>query len=402
MKPKDATLTPDATIRLSRHLLWAMAIISLAGIGLSTELTRIHYLTHTDPSYHALCAISDRINCETVALSTYSIFLGVPVSAWGMLAYSAMAFFIFWGLRLRKPHQLWPLGFLSAMSGMAVCVSAFLGYLSITVIDSICIYCNGLYLANTLLFIISIYLLYKNQCGFWSAFRADLQVFGKGNRYLLCCSFVGILLAANLLCFWPPYWKSIPSVSNSNNISSGVTSSGEPWIGSPFPSITILEFTDYQCPYCRKAHQDMRRFLAQHSNSVRLIHKHYPLDNQCNRSVKGTFHERACEFSKFTICAGKQGKFWPANDEIFTALGSQTAQKLNLEEISTKIQADWTTLRQCMSDTATDQTLQEDIGEGIKKGVRATPTYFVNGRRFEGIIPPDILKELGENSVPSH
>jgi protein-disulfide isomerase len=156
-----------------------------------------------------------------------------------------------------------------------------------------------------------------------------------------------------------------------------------------------LEFTDYQCPYCRIAHQDVRRFLAQHSNSVRLIHKHYPLDNQCNRSVKGTFHERAC---KFTICAGKQGKFWPANDAIFTALGSQTAQELNLEEISTQIQADWTTLRQCMSDTATDQALQEVIEEGIKRGVRATPTYFVNDRRFEGKIPPEVLKELGKSN----
>jgi len=70
-----------------------MTSLLLLGLGLSSWLTYLHVRVYSDPTYESVCALSERVNCETVAMSEYSIFLGLPVSVWGILAYLGMIAF---------------------------------------------------------------------------------------------------------------------------------------------------------------------------------------------------------------------------------------------------------------------------------------------------------------------
>ena len=89
-----------------------LLVLCVAGIGITIQLTVIHYYTHTDPAYHSVCAIDEKINCETVAESPYSVFVGLPVSVWGMIVYAVAAALCLWGLLPGRPHPTWPRGIL--------------------------------------------------------------------------------------------------------------------------------------------------------------------------------------------------------------------------------------------------------------------------------------------------
>ena len=94
----------------------AAALLSLWGLWIAVELTQIHYMTHTDPNFHAVCALSEGVNCETVALSPYSVFMGLPVSVWGIYGYLFMAALSLWGMSKWRLHSAWPLGGMTLLS----------------------------------------------------------------------------------------------------------------------------------------------------------------------------------------------------------------------------------------------------------------------------------------------
>ena len=77
----------------------------LAPIPESISLARLHVNVHTDPDYQSYCAMSERVNCDTVALSDYAVFLGLPVSLWGLLGYVFMGALAVWGLRGHSRHR---------------------------------------------------------------------------------------------------------------------------------------------------------------------------------------------------------------------------------------------------------------------------------------------------------
>jgi uncharacterized membrane protein len=81
---KDMKRALGDAARPSSGLALVSAGLCLVGIAVSAELTRVHVFVHTDPDYHSLCAMSEGINCETVAISPYSVFAGLPVSVWGL------------------------------------------------------------------------------------------------------------------------------------------------------------------------------------------------------------------------------------------------------------------------------------------------------------------------------
>ncbi|HUT77263.1 MAG TPA: vitamin K epoxide reductase family protein, partial [Polyangia bacterium] len=160
--------------RAQRLLLGAILILALAGVATSMELTRIHYLTHTDPSFHSVCAVSETVNCETVAQSPYSVFLGLPISIWGMVAFLAFAVLAGWGLTRRRLHEGWPAGLLFAAAVVAAGVSGLMGWISYVRIDALCLFCMTLYCLSGLLLPVTGALLWVRRAGPLRALVADL------------------------------------------------------------------------------------------------------------------------------------------------------------------------------------------------------------------------------------
>lgn len=144
-----------------------------------------------------------------------------------------------------------------------------------------------------------------------------------------------------------------------------------PTNGAAESKIVLIEFSDFQCPYCAKADQTLKQFMAKHQNEVTLVYKHFPLTS---------IHPQALSAAKAAWAADRQGKFWQYNDALFTQqdkLGDELyleiAQSLNLD------------LEQFNRDrNVADTAITQDMQLAEKLGVSGTPFFVMNEEIFSG------------------
>ena len=153
----------------------------------------------------------------------------------------------------------------------------------------------------------------------------------------------------------------------------------------------IAEYSDYQCPHCRRGHEQMRQLIRDHPEKVRLVHRQYPLDQACNRSLTRPFHPYACAYAKLSYCAEEQNRFWEANDFLFEH-GRRKAP-VTTKELSREIGIDFDLLQRCMSSDSAAQAIETDLEEGRSLGIRGTPTFVIGDLTYPGGIPPEALAE---------
>jgi len=366
-------------------------LFSLLGLAVAVHLTEIHYFTHTDPSYHSICAINEKVNCETVAQSPYSVFAGLPISVWGILAYTFIGVLAFWGIISKNMNQSWPRGILFALSLSAFFASLTLAYISFFKIDSMCIFCMALYTINTLLFIVGTVMMLRSKLNPVKAFVADVKaLLGKPHvATILVVLGAGSLASAELLV--PAYWHHL-GWEDLPEMPTGIDDEGNYWVGAKEPVVTIVEFSDYQCPFCRRAHKNMRSLVAKLAKDVRLVHRHQPLDNACNKDVTRTFHARACEFAKAAECAAKQGRFWDMNDALFSIQDTMTAANVKTGKLAIQLGLDKIDFDKCMKSEEAMEHIRKDMKEAQKRHIKGTPTFFINAQPYEGGIPENIVK----------
>jgi protein-disulfide isomerase/uncharacterized membrane protein len=374
----------------TRILLGAILALALAGVGTSVELTRIHYLTHTDPSFHSVCAVNETVNCETVAQSPYSVFLGLPISIWGAVAFLVFAVLAGWGLTRRRLHDGWPAGLLFAAAVVAVGVSALMGWISYVRIDALCLFCLTLYGLSAILLPVTGALLRARRVGPVRALGADLAgLVRRPALFLALAALAAAALGAPRLLIRP--WWHHPGWADLAELPHGVDEEGRHWVGASQPLVTVVEYSDYECPYCRQAHRNMRSLAAKHPAEVRLIHRHAPLDQACNEDVKRVFHPRACEFARAAECAAEQGLFWKMNDALFSVQESVRARDVDVDLLAVQVGIDRSKFGQCLRSDRPDRRLREDLAASRKAGVRGTPTFVIGKQPYPGGFTEEIL-----------
>jgi protein-disulfide isomerase len=171
-------------------------------------------------------------------------------------------------------------------------------------------------------------------------------------------------------------------------LASGLDDSGHPYIGAAHPSLTITEFADYQCPHCANAHIEMRELVAKNPGTVRIIHRHFPLDARCNSLVKHPFHIHACAYAELAACASLLGKFWDANDYLFDHGRDETT--VTAEALAQALALDAQSLRQCAEKTGVE-IVKQDVEEGLQLKIEGTPSFLVDGKVYKGQLPEGIL-----------
>jgi len=154
-------------------------------------------------------------------------------------------------------------------------------------------------------------------------------------------------------------------------------------LGPQDAPITIVEFSDYQCPYCRRWHDEVYQpLLAAYPGKIRLVYRHLPLTS---------IHPDAFSAAEAAMCAGEQNAYWQYHEKLFgnTALGTgvymQYAQelKLNVQSFET-----------CMTERKYEEAIQSDSDFAVNLGVRSTPTFFINGLAIVGAQPLNVFKEV--------
>ncbi|MBX2813500.1 MAG: thioredoxin domain-containing protein [Myxococcales bacterium] len=152
--------------------------------------------------------------------------------------------------------------------------------------------------------------------------------------------------------------------------------SDRPHKGAKDAKLTLVEFSDFQCPYCSKAIAPLNEILKEFPNDVELYFFHFPL----------SFHKKAKPAAIAARCAQKQGKFWEMHDLIF-----ENQSKLGEEDLkthATKLELDLTKYETCVKDPEVAKFVDEDMSQGSEAGVGGTPSFFVNGRALER--PPTV------------
>jgi protein-disulfide isomerase len=154
--------------------------------------------------------------------------------------------------------------------------------------------------------------------------------------------------------------------------------------------VTVVEFADFQCPFCARAVPAVERLLADSPADVRLVFKHFPL----------SFHAWARPAAIAAECARAQGAFWEMHDRIFAAqaaLGAASAQggaalAAALEALARGAVADPAAWQACLSTATPASRVEGDRSLGSALGVRGTPTFAVNGEALVGAVPYEQLR----------
>lgn len=156
--------------------------------------------------------------------------------------------------------------------------------------------------------------------------------------------------------------------------------------GSQSAPIRLVEFADYQCPYCQKVHADLKKLQADMPNQLLLIYKDFPLPNHA-------LAEKAAEASH---CAGEQGKFWEYHDTLFEEKRLQVSE---LKELARTLKLDGDRFDRCLDSGQEAAAIQADVKEGEHLGLAGTPSFFLNGHFLSGALTYAKLKTAIEEQV---
>ncbi len=160
----------------------------------------------------------------------------------------------------------------------------------------------------------------------------------------------------------------------------------DPVLGNKDALVTIIEFSDFECPYCRRVQPTLKRLMKEYEGQVRLVFRDFPL----------SFHKNAQKAAEAAQCAGDQDKFWPYHDKLFeqTALAPK-----DLKKYASELELDMDKFNACLDGDKYAQEVKADMQDGQNAGVNSTPSFFVNGQPLNGAVPYERFQELVEAAI---
>jgi protein-disulfide isomerase len=161
-------------------------------------------------------------------------------------------------------------------------------------------------------------------------------------------------------------------------------------LGNPDAPVTIVEFSDFQCPYSRKATATLRELLQKYKDRVRLAFRDFPLTQT---------HPRAQRAAEAARCATQQGQFWAYHDLLFASPDKLSDEDLN--QHARTLALDVTQFDTCLRDGKFKAQVEEDLREGMQAGVSGTPGFFINGIFLSGSQPLVTFERIIDDELVS-
>jgi len=162
-----------------------------------------------------------------------------------------------------------------------------------------------------------------------------------------------------------------------------VSVAGAPFKGPEAAPVTIVEVTDFHCPYCKRVQPTLNEVLLKYPDKVKLVFRDFPIDQ---------LHPNARKAAEAARCANEQGKFWPYHDKLMA--GGTDASPEKLKEYAKELELDAGAFEQCLASGKYRAAVQKDVDEGTRLGVNGTPAFFINGRMLSGAQPTDAFAKV--------
>jgi protein-disulfide isomerase len=379
-------------MKTSKSLL-VLSILALLGLAFGIQLTQHYYEIRSGlAGFHSFCNISSQMNCDVVAASPAADFIaGFPLASFTVGWF--LALFV---ITLLGRDRFWLRDTTRAIFAMGVVGVAFsVIYFAIMAftIHTYCLFCLGIDVVNVLVlgFALSLkpegFAIQKPEAKKWKT--------------------MGVIVAASVVVAVIALKVSFDNVSiSSADINEKVdavlsmpvmpinVTDNDPSFGPKNAPVTIVEFSDFQCPYCRLGAMILKSVQDRYRTQVRIVFRPFPLDQSCNRSVTHEMHQSACEAARVALCARDQGKFQTVYEDLFenqTDIVPGAPAKM-----AEKDGVDSGKLATCVGNPEIASELSKSIEEGILLEVHSTPTFFVNGHRIEGTFPGPFWDRLIE------
>jgi protein-disulfide isomerase len=163
-----------------------------------------------------------------------------------------------------------------------------------------------------------------------------------------------------------------------------------PTLGSRDAAVEVIEFADYECPYCRKIHPDLKKLQSEFQDQVVFAFKDFPLP----------MHKHAEKAAEAARCASREGKFWEYHDMLFEkSAGLDLAQ---LKDYARSLGLDPAKFDRCLDSGAEADAIKQDVEQGGRLGLTGTPSLFVNGHFFSGVTSYSALHDVVAQQISIH
>lgn len=383
-RPRTASAPPRGLERAAWILVGLSAAVAAVQLYLHSQLAATH------GSYTSFCNVNSKVNCDAVLMSSYSMLLGVPMAAWGLASYVVLGFFLYRRSKTVGAARAQASGLALGFAGWNVVVALYMAAVSTFAIGILCLLCAAMYVLIALTAVVV-----------WQLARVDDaggQPFLTSQRLLAA----GGAMVAGVLALGAAQFVTRP-VSGATMTVADVKSRDREFydwyttrpITKDLPAathskgpadapLTIIEFSDFECPACGMAFRDLHELADRHPDLVRIVFHHFPLDSDCNPNVTTRMHRFACQAAIASECAARSGKFWEYHDLLFRGQDKLGRDELVAKAVGLGIPAaEFTT---CLDDPAARARVSSDANAGGKLGVKSTPTMVLNGRVVEGAL----------------
>jgi protein-disulfide isomerase len=154
-----------------------------------------------------------------------------------------------------------------------------------------------------------------------------------------------------------------------------VSADDDPWTGTAQAPVTIVEFSDFECLYCKRSVPVLKELLAKYPGKLKLVYRDFP----------GPNHQQALSAAKAAQCAAEQNRFWEYHDALFTRQVPTTGW--DFSALAKDLGLHQSPFDACMKENRYREEVLKDLRAGLKLGVTSTPTFFINGRPLVGARP---------------
>ncbi len=161
-----------------------------------------------------------------------------------------------------------------------------------------------------------------------------------------------------------------------------IASAGHPAKGPDDAPVEIVEFSDFECPFCQRATPAVNQVLDTYGDRIRFVYRHFPLPN----------HPNARPAAEAAACANEQGRFWPYHDRLFASPDKLTGPDLKAHAAAVGL--DEARFSACVADRRFETSVDQDVKDAQAAGVTGTPAFFINGRSLEGAQPFEAFKRV--------
>lgn len=386
-------------MKIDKKILWVQ-ILAILGLLLSVKLAFIYHTANYDKyALSSFCSINDFIDCDGVARTKVSQFLGIPLAWWGIFFYTVIMFLTVVD-KLKNIKFLSflnvfkePKAYIATLGSIAFICSLVLAGISIFGIHKLCILCCITYIIDLIIALVASDGMFKNIV---QSFKTTVLDFIEGAKKYTKTCIILVLLSAGFLAYsgitlnFIPHYKKSQSILKYRKIKFNPYRVKGNLLGNENGDVVIELYSDYVCPLCY-IHNIMLHQAVKEFKNIKIIHHNYPFDKECNPYITINMHPNACFMSKGAIAARNQGNYWEMSSLLYE---NQPKKMDDMLKLADKLNFDKDKFINDFNSAETAKEISKELKEAVDIDIDATPTMFINGDKVVGVKPYYELKEI--------